>query len=543
MDTFLSVAEKLSSERDAFLNEYHQKLTATTPKQNPHEKYRTKYDSETTFTKDELYDFGKNLKQSYLDVKPEDRKLDNFSGRGVPVGLSEFVQRFGEPDIHQKTMKRARNFGRSKHAKHDPKKSPEDNYQEQYFKCLEIIQEHQFQVQSIVFSPSKYDNRGKSSLCDDACVFEFRCQKNHYKFILQFEDDCDCDPGIFGLFDLENTINGEKCAGYCCDLYCQNTNQTRTNAYLQLIESQDISELKNKLFQKYQKLAEIFDAELVDLEPDRISKNDQNDLDFYLRLPNEKASLLLVPLPEKGDYVLYLSPANYQIKTFENSSSQSMPIQSMWEIYQYVVQLTDHYQPQQEFPFKMIYSSDDDVSSLNKMIQHYQDFLTDNYGYPENGIFFNRKQIQQTFKNVAAGQKSAKFYHNEDLMSGRDIDTKVVFTRETNLDSLMPISYHTELHYPLDQYSAHFLYQKGHSEMTCLISGRYQNADEIARQYYRNQKRDEPNFDPLTNYQPKHCEIAPSLLLKGSFTDIIDKVHKLFIDLFPKKSTNDFDDY
>jgi hypothetical protein len=231
-------------------------------------------------------------------------------------------------------------------------------------------------------------------------------------------------------------------------------------------------------------------------------------LDFYFKIKTIKGEILLIPIPEKGDYTIYLSKCTY---TKKNSWSDADEVEiKLTNIYCFNFHNKDD-------RFKILPSEITDISKILKLISCYQDYINGDYGFLEDGKFYNKYDIENIFE-ADKKKRNASFTHNEDLLIGKTIDTTIIYYKGVNWISMKKGSESYKGPYYKEKYIIHFLYNSGDEFVQVNIKGFYIDVAEIARVYYKAE---------IKNYIPEIHEIAPEVTLHGSLSELLDKVSKI----------------
>lgn len=179
----------------------------------------------------------------------------------------------------------------------------------------------------------------------------------------------------------------------------------------------------------------------------------------------------------------------------------------------------------------MKYIGEEDLLKLKELISYYLDSVNGNYGFLEGEKFYNRKDIEATFKD--RDRRERYFQHSEDIFSGRLVDTKVILRLGTDLYPMFKNAISVNKHFPFEEYTFHFLYDKGQDEVTMRIEARYHYVDEVTKFYYQidGNEEDEKDFEQkkvrLQEYQVTVYQIAPRIEMRGPMSKLLEEAGKL----------------
>lgn len=133
--------------------------------------------------------------------------------------------------------------------------TPSQNLKKIYYHILDLIKYYDFNVYHIEKNIKNFRNRNASCICGGCDVFKYYCEKNNYRFILLFSDDCDCDPGILDIRDIIEISSNRKLIG-SCDLFCHNQSIIKKNNILMLFECENFEAY---LYKRYDIIITIFE--------------------------------------------------------------------------------------------------------------------------------------------------------------------------------------------------------------------------------------------------------------------------------------------
>lgn len=387
-------------------------------------------------------------------------------------------------------------------------KEPFVNFENVYFQCLDVLKENGFQVTKIKINPENFHNRNKSCLGHEGDVFEFKCSKNDYVFDVIFSDDCDCFPGILGMYNLVHVPSNKQIAGYACDLFCQNTSEFRKQVYCDLLNFGEETVLQKHYGFLYE-IKNHLKCEMCD--KGSLDKNSYY-LDFYLKMKINDKTMRLIPIRCDGHFVLTLVPEKYSYQSWNNIEEIEFDTINDLGLFKFY--------EKNKFEIKV----DDTFSftKLDKMLENYAIYSQDKLGFFDPGT---SRYLSKQFLHDIVLETNVKHHCNdhEDYLTDKIINTEIVFCPGEHQEGLYE-NMITNGKYLSDCYSFHFTYVTGNENAELKISGKYCDIVDVCRNYYKSKI--------LAPFQ--FCEIGEPLVMTGNLVDLADHMVK-FVKTFLKK--------
>jgi hypothetical protein len=485
METFFVQSQKLKEQRKNFVKIKNQLCQEELENEK---KIKESYDDavyrQTPLLKEELYEFGESLNQEYANLSQEE--LHNFPKTGIFMNLEINAYHMSFDHFNSEYYKSDKNnydkeyneYLKMKQEKIIYKETASENCKNEYYRAIDKILSYDINIHGIKKNVSQFKNRSSSSLCGGTTPFVFYCQKNHFRFIIEFDDDCDCEPGILMVKNLENLKTGEK-VKLECDLYCENTSKAKLENFLTLINSDSIDDYLQKRFGHYLELPQLLKQKNFTVEhpeplidPNHCIVNDYY-FKFVIKVTCSKGTCLLIP-HESGlfspHYELYITKFVGEEITINNFNFEF-----------------------KKDGYKFKYQSKADIDELCHMIECFLDYEHNRFGYLQDNVYYNYKDIKKYIDSkkseINKKQKDPIWMHREieidfhyrnDVYFGPDIDTFITlqFGKSWN-----PFNNRSKITfpYPFEYYGIHLYYHKKEDPDKCYFSieGKYHDLNKI----------------------------------------------------------------
>lgn len=360
------------------------------------------------------------------------------------------------------------------------------NCKNEFIRSVNKILNCKFEIYHIEKFLNQYKNRVLLSCCGGTSPFKFYCKKNQYRFTIIFIDDFEYNPGILLVTDLVNTETNEK-YDFSCDLYHQYYSFSKLIDFLVLLESKNISDYINQRYSKFFELAKYLNNNGLQIQELKRPENLKNN-QYILKIIDKNNKFCWMELYEpKGnqDYKLRFVKS----QEFLNDSDIDPKIK---------------YDPTNQLilPF----DSQTNLDNLIEIIYLAIDYFYGNYGYIENGIYYNDKNYKKLIDQIKNSRNTniqLHYYYdqNQKLYFDTFIQITIGYIKyNKNLDKKFPFEY----------YGIRFYYDGSDN---CSI-------DIEAKYHYLEDKNQE--IFPLT----------PIINLKGSFTELTQKITAFISDLY-----------
>ncbi len=529
MEKFFEKSKELRSERDHYWKQQEILDEKKCKKRKEKaEANKTIIFNRNPLTHDELTKFGENLDREYesLSKKELDRECKNELS--VPYGMYESsnyvyledlnLKDYNETDLHIIQFDEDYKY-RYKEPKVNYHEMAAENCKNEYLRAVQTILALNINIYEVKKDLRQFKNRGWSSLCGGTTPYIFYCNKNDYNFIIEFIDDCDCEPGILLIRGAEQISTGETIT-FNCDLYCQNLSKTKLHDFLTLLECKSVQEYIDKRFGHFLQIPELLRKKGYKIEADinlqriydkkAISVNDAfMSLDFMIKIVSDQN------ISKNTCYLILMEEPNYRSKSngfYELCICQTDSVEkiAMNRI---------------SFKYPVKYNSNFDFDNLDKKINNYFYFLNDMYGYLEDGVYYNHKFIERYCQEIWKSQsQNSKMSFHYKFNPDHNCELNILLIIKIG-KPIHRINTKLDCDYSFEYYVMRMFYDKEKDNENCFltIDGHY---------YYINQ-----SFVGSVNIiagelteKPKIFEIAPEYNSKGKFSKLFDEI-KNFIEI------------
>lgn len=465
---------------------------------------------------DELRNLGENAAEEYLAVKNIGKQ--SWLKQEISYDLFNFDvwDHMEDKIVDDNNDKKIVDYGFDKFY-------PEQNYQKTYFLCIEKIKSFGIDIYGVKKMPEGYLNMSTSTCGGGGETFEFYCGKNHYRFILEFVDDCDCMPGMLLVKDLTDLSDGTKIMAHC-DLFCQNTDKSALKSFLMLLESDNMDDFTAKRYGHYFELPLLLESSGLNvsytgnlsLNNNNIILND-NDCEFTITVETNKGMLSMSPMKDWGkeDYVLIIHQTLDQINEYEKDFK--------WEKINGIIIGAKHVLSW-EFP----YHSNKNFPELLQCVSKYLDCKNGNYGYFD-GEYLNEKFIRNYFSELKGTYINLKEYGY-----GRpeiDFDIKIANANRNDYRSMNKDRIKSEQFW-CDIYKIALVYDNDKSNKChVVIQGYLYDSVKLANDYYKNKNVAGFDFD---KYKLDIFNIFDDIKFSGSLTECCQLIKEFLIAVYNK---------
>lgn len=527
MDLLVASAKHFRTQREAYNTEY--KAVKASQSQKEYEKTKQlqqNYYESGVMSREMLHQLGEMIihEYEYEKEKADTSILDGIPGFLCPSAQPHFFEEYkstlyvnncdcyddtSDEDDKQKTKEERGN-------------TPGERCQWVYLKCLDTIFEHGISIYGVKKDLSQYKDRGQSCLCGGSRPFIFYCRKNNFEFHVNFDDDCDCDPGILYVNEVTEMDSGKKISTRC-DLFCQNTSRIVLENFLQLINSNNWEAYKEKRYGHLMALPALLRSKGFKVtESVRVTSENlhtavnYNDIDFFFEVSNSEGTCLVFPYEKKPNtnYVLYVSPTLEDINKREE-------IESVFKT-SYKRETLSGTTTVEKYSFDVSYQREEDIDELVRCVGSYLQWKKGNYGYLEQGVFYNDKTVREKLKDIGM---SSNIYSVSNNFVGPDFDVFVAYSPSSrNYEPL----YRNRLDMPYiyDYYGLHFWYDKKVNPDQCYLTIQRCHCDltRVATKYYENE-----SFYKKTNAWKNftykdYMERSDIVKYDGTFTQCLSKL-------------------
>lgn len=288
--------------------------------------------------------------------------------------------------------------------------SAEKNLQMAHKLCIDKILELQIEIIDTVLYPSNFHNRSMTCLGGGCTTFIFECKKNHYNFTIEFDDDCDCEPGILMVEEVLNTKTNEVYS-INCDLFCQNTCDTILQNFRCLLECDNIDQYINQrygIFINLEKLLNNNNLKCKHLYDDFLPKKNitLNDYDykFVYEVETEYTKCYILPIMRDDyDYIINIIPYSDKKKLDALEPNPS------------------------KYSVTFNYKNENQIDKLVELIKMYTKIISNKFGYFENNNYYNHNNLNEIVN------KYYKSYGNDFHMK-YDLRTYFNYNQQSDLE-------------------------------------------------------------------------------------------------------------
>lgn len=380
---------------------------------------------------------------------------------------------------------------------------PEENLKMAYQMCLDKLKELNINILSTEFKPEKFHNRNMSCLGGGCDVYTFKCSKNIYEFDVVYDDDCDCEPGILYIRNVQNMKTNEVYE-INCDLFCQNTSETKLGNLMCLLDCDNRVQYFEKRYGKYYRLKNILNENGFECEfyvnnfyPEKeISVNDY-EYNLILCVKTDEGRCQIVPqYSDKSDYVLYIIPNKEYTKGKLRyiSEKKNKFYDSTDDLIDGDIDVNSFNCYYHSYSIKCDYTDDKDADNLMELIKSYIKFISGNFGYYEIDKYYNHTNLNQLVKKYIDanngynnnGNYAIELKYNYDPKSCNNIDVLINVSYYTMNNLLFEDKYYPEGNYPIDNYNIQVKYNsKKDDNCELSIDGMWHDVNyDFKKKYY-----------------------------------------------------------
>ena len=473
----------------------------------------------------QILKFGENLDFEYEQLTNISK--NNYDRIGIPFQLIEEACKFSfkTADFEIDESNNGKKFEYFTTAK--------ENAKNEYYRSVDKIMSFGIEIWNVEKELSNFKNRHASSLCGNTTVYKFYCKKNYYKFVVEFDDDCDCEPGILYVNAVIDERTGKE-IDIRCDLYCHNTSLYQLRNFLTLLESESLEDFVNKRYRKLLQLFEYFKkVSIIVNNTDKMQLKDYNKLfqcydylNFRITTPRGNCIILFPYCGGTCDRI-FVGPSADE---YQHEMKRLSVIDGN-ELYQYQSITADKSERvvighNQFHDYKKFcqYSEFDTKTnqSIIELIDCYFDSCEGKIGYEESGIYYTDKTIVSFLTNFQQNNNNRLNYKNySDYYNGPLIGIIVRLSSDDYYSALhFNENNESEYEYPYDSYKLTFLLKRGDADCHLVIEGKYKLLDELARKYYRS-----GNVDII------ETDVFEPLEFSGTFTETFNYLKDFILGL------------
>lgn len=333
------------------------------------------------------------------------------------------------------------------------KNTAAENIKNEYYRALNTILSHNFEIYHIEKKPNNFRNRQWSACIGGTEVFLFYCKRNNYTFVIKFMDDCDCHPGLLTVENLRH-IPSNQDIHIQCDLYGQNQNMVHIKDFLTLLESNDLDEYYDKRFGPLRSIPEELtkrghETFVSDEISNKIHVN-SHSYNYIFTVKTQKGNCLLIPRSHfnSEEYVITIC-LNPEDTKYGPNKRRKLDRNSFSFIYSQSGEMSNYY-----YNFLPKDLSNIDYEKLVKCIEVFMSSVKGKFGYYEQGSWHNHVELCALARDVR--------WHKINIYEGPEI----------NVELLLHFGQYRSL--PFEYYRINFYYNS-HENKNCKlrIQGRY----------------------------------------------------------------------
>lgn len=492
--------------------------------------FDTKYNKDSPMSLDELIKFGNYLDEQYEQLSNNNNKYED-DYIGIPYRLINEATK-----IHFKAMD-FENREQEEEEKFEYQATAKGNVKNEYYRSIDKITSFGIEIWQVEKDLLKFKNRHVSSLCENTCVYKFYCKRNHYKFIIEFLDDPDCEPGLLYVREVIDSRTGEHIS-IKCDLYCHNTRIYHLKNFLTLIESESLEDFVNKRYQKLFELFNYFEKESIDV--DEGDKNQFNNpkkiiesyhyLTFRLSTSRGNCMILLPDYYETNEMIDYIFVGPRVEDYNENQKSELFRIETKDD--QVKIGHNQFYcGGYKKYCFFTKFDDSKSNEDMMELIVCYLDNLEGKVGYKENDVYYTDKNLKSFLNELKEDNNSRYFdFKNfSDYYNGPIIGIVTYISSGNYYNAL----YHKkgehlyDIDYPFDMYKLTFWYNKNDTECHLLVEGKYKLINQIAKKYIEGIIYD---ANKMGDYIEEENVFEP-FELAGTFTKVFGSFKDIILEL------------
>ena len=518
MDTFFEAAKNFKSKRDA----YHQKHDELLEQRKADKASRIKeimtVKSDTGLTKDELIAISESLEAEY--EKNHVGFIWDEEHPGVPSAITIPIERIVNESFDLANGEKYGN-GYSEDT-WDKDMTPKgttaaQNYRAAYLLCIDILNSHGVQVTEVMRDPTKFENFRRSTCAENGNSFMFKCRKNNYTFNAEYDDDCDCYPGIFRVKDIIQISPEIKIGSGDLRLEKHSDKMPVENKnFVTLLNSPNYDTYVQTRFGHLLRLPGLLRSKGIEvvyseplISPNHHHLNDHFNYTYVLTIKtsNDEFDIVLND-GHDGEYYLYFNETLHQQNEINKQNDGKYYYEKKkydWNVFHHAKQI---------HRMKVKYQSDDDFNNLLNCINIYHNWKTGAYGYWENDQFYNEKHITafQNFSLKGADSTHENFYKYEFNVYGQSYG-----------DHSWPVVYHKyhveDAEYPMDDYGITFYYDSADDPDNCVVTieGKWYDATPISNKYYQDN-------EVFVKSTVTIKDIAPTFVFRGKYSECIAKL-------------------
>lgn len=445
--------------------------------------------SKSIFTLGDLDDIGSKISVEYTNCNKSYKMFDNLQGtrNDSNSGSNEEIIDDLEPEqsfeivnfkitekdllmfenFHPKFLKTSQLSKIKLQDRYDEDMHPEyrklnvpERLKKIFMDCVRTIQSLDIEIYGVRKNLENYHHG--NNCCINSAVFIFSCKKNNFEFKFSFVDDGDCPTGCFYAKEIKNVVTQTKLETSTCyfnitRIYDKNYKFSyEQQKFLALINGKTETQFRDMFYGPLLRIPQLLNKLTkfkigVPKVPDDYFNDDIYNK-YYIKVVSNDKELLLYPSVSGGAIRLYFM--------------HFIPTRT----YEYVEKF-----------YSFSYKTDSDIDSLIEYITNYFNRMGGNYGYKENGKYFNDKTFMLEFPNVQeSSEKFKTLYLHPDVsyinptniycIDTLDVENISGFDMFFVLGSEMKDIVKINMPYITDCYGIRFMFDKRVDPLNCVLT-------------------------------------------------------------------------
>lgn len=395
--------------------------------------------------------------------------------------------------------------------------TPPQNYRASYLLCIDILSSHGIQIIEMARDASRFTNFTWSTCgISNPHSFVFKCQKNNYSFTIKYDDDCDCYPGLFCVYDLVQISPYQKIIVHDVRLTkYSNKMSVSVKDFITLLNSENYETYVQNRFGHFLRLPNLLKSANIEIMsppnliiPNHLHINTSFDYTYVIVIKLHDIIFDMILNDDfNGNYCLFLGESLEQkLKVVQKENYSYVKISS----HDYN---TFHHNKNR---MKVKYQSDDDFKNLLNHFDKYCKWKSGQYGFYECDKYFNDKNIPK-FKNLYF--ESIKSTHKNFIKY--QFNLFCTFDIIPRMPNVYTDHYLKDLEYPLDFYGITFYYDSVIDANNCVltIESKMIDATPLVTNFYTNDKK----FDKSVAIVNDSCYY----IFQGKYSECIQKLVNL----------------
>jgi hypothetical protein len=346
-----------------------------------------------------------------------------------------------------------------------------------YLRMLHKLRTLEIEILSLEDDLSQYKCRGVSGCGGGTDVFGLVCKKGNYIFSAKFEDDCDCKGGILFANEVYNTQT-QFFSHIRTDLYSQAGGE-KSEVFIDLITFGP-DYVIGKYYAPYLALKDNIqkrfpDSQVTEITP-FLTDHVVPKTGFCIKIQCQNKTLFLKKAYDHSvddEFII----SKYQTFYYMSENKKNKLDLVDLSIYK----KKGSYNSKKKTGYKIIYQTGDDMIYIEKAIQS----LINDYGYCEDGIYYNDSHLMKLFRQFLNGKLCYLMTCNNDpkIMDGKIIDFMILIKLDKIKDEPY-IKYQIHFTYDIknDPQNCHLLIDfKGYSDQTINFQGKFTELYDIIK--------------------------------------------------------------